>query len=319
MHEAKNKCISIIVPSYNEEENIPRLFARLEAVLEPYAKRYTFEYIFIDDGSRDRTWEVIATLGQKYQHVQGICFSRNFGHQCALEAGMRSARGDAVVMMDADLENPPETVPQLIDAWEQGYMVVNTQRTYHKDWTRFKRASSICFYHFMNAISDVKLEVGAPDFRLMDRRVIDEINKIKDSDQFYRGLINWLGFKSTTITYKSGIREYGISGYSFAKMFDLAVAGILSFSTLPLRIIVGVGISLIVLTTVLLGIISYVRFAMHSDYFRDIAFLVVVIIGGNGLILVATGVVAMYLLRISQEVGKRPNYVIEDEIMRIQP
>jgi dolichol-phosphate mannosyltransferase len=310
------KLISVVIPCYNEEINAPLMHQELSLVCEALAHKYDFEFIFVNDGSKDATWLRISECATADPRVHGISFSRNFGHQNALEAGLLAARGAAVISIDADFEQPPALITRLIERWEGGYHVVNTRRVYNDEleWSGFKRITSKAFYSLMNAISDVPVERGGCDFRLLDRAVVDTLTTIKEADRFYRGLVNWVGFKNTVVEYEPAKRRNGVTNYTLAKMVSLAWAGITSFSTVPMKGIILLGAATAAAAGLLLLFMGWVRFFMGSHYFSEMAFLVVSIIAMNGITMIALGVIAMYILRIHKEVQGRPNYIVQKTI-----
>lgn len=225
--------ISIVVPVHNEEGNVEALHRALEECLAGV----DFEVIFVDDGSTDSSLEVLERLAHSHPTVRYISFSRNFGHQAALRAGLSEARGDAVISMDADLQHPPEMIPDLLARWREGYDVVYTVRDDQAAGTPWlKRATSRAFYRLLNFLTDLKVDPGAADFRLLDRKVVDLVNQQHEANLFLRGYIQWLGFKQIAISYVPAKRLSGSSSYSLRRMFSLAGSGITQFSIRPLRI-----------------------------------------------------------------------------------
>ncbi|MCC7500667.1 glycosyltransferase family 2 protein [Candidatus Nomurabacteria bacterium] len=300
--------ISIIIPSYNEGQNVDLLHRRLSAValLLP---EYEFEYIFIDDGSRDDTWGRIKTLG-----VRGIRFARNFGHQAAIEAGLRAATGEAVIMLDGDLQHPPELIPTLIERWREGYEVVNTKRADAAHAGYIKRLSSHLFYRALNTISEITIEPGSADFRLIDRRVVDELNKLTEKNKFYRGLVNWLGFRSAVVSYEPSERVHGNSSYSFRKMISLARVGLTSFSMTPIRFIAFMGACIFVFGGLLTAFMFLHRLITATDYFGGAAILAGFIIMNNGFLIFIFGLMSTYQVTMYKELQNRPAYIVREEL-----
>lgn len=231
--------LSIVVPAFNEETNLPKLHQALVEVLAPLA--IDFEIIFVDDGSSDGTWARIAALHAGSPSVCGVRLSRNFGHQHALLAGLRHARGDGVISMDADLQHPPQMVPRLIDEWRKGFRIVKTVRVEAVDYGLVKKLTSRAFYRIFGFLSGVPLAEGMADFRLLDRQVVDEIMRFPEQDLFLRGVVEWIGFPATSLEYVAQPRFSGQTKYSFRKMLRFAWQGIRSFSLQPLRIGISIG------------------------------------------------------------------------------
>ena len=226
--------ISVVLPAHNEAGNIARMASTLEAILKPLGR---YEIIFVDDGSADGTLAAIRAAAATNPQIRYLSFTRNFGHQEALRAGLRQARGDAVIVMDADFEHPPELIPQLFAAWRDGAKVVATRREDGEaDLPPLKSLTSRLYYRLLDAIGDVRIEPGSADYMLLDRDVIDTINSFADQDVFLRGTVRWFGYPTTTITFSRGARTYGESKYTLKRMVDLAVTGIAAHSVRPLRL-----------------------------------------------------------------------------------
>lgn len=309
------KLISVIIPVYNEGRNIKLLYRELKEVFETLKEAYDFRVVFIDDGSTDNSWSIIKQLGSKDSIIRGISLSRNFGHQAALEAGLNFVNGDAVIMMDGDLQHPPRYIPQLIKKWEQGYDIVNTKRIDDRYGDGFiKKICSCLFYQILNTISEVKVEEGMADFRLIDRKIVNIINNLGERHKFYRGLVNWVGFKTCAIQYSANKRFRGASVYTFRKMFNLAQVGITSFSTFPMKIIVSLGTLLAIGSTILLVIMFYVRWFVNEKYFSPLSFLVVIIVLTSGITLMGVGITALYLLMVYKQVQGRPSYIVSEKM-----
>mgnify|MGYP002621730763 CR=1 FL=1 len=314
----KPALISIVVPAYNDEENVIPMCLELKQVFEQMnAGRtisYEYEVIFVNDGSVDKTWDVIEKASYENQNVRGICLSRNFGKMAALEAGFKAARGDAVITIDSDREDPPSFIPVMLEKWEQGHEIVRTKRKYCKERSFFKRKTSDLFYWFMNLLCDTQMESGMSDFGLIDRQVADTLHNFGEREMFYRAMLGWVGYRSIILEYEKGEREFGETGYTFKRMVGLAWNALSAFSTFPLRLIVIMGASITFFSSMLLIVMAILRWVTMSVLFSDIDFLVVFIILTNGMILTASGVVALYLMKIHREVQGRPNYIIWKEI-----
>lgn len=302
--------VSVVVPCYNERLNIRPMFDQLVDVAAQ--STHEFEFIFVDDGSKDGTWEEISQLIAVDSRVRGHRFVRNFGHSAALEAGLAHSKGDAVVSIDADLQQPPSLIPELIREWESGADVVSTIRESTDGQGFFKLISSKFFYWTLNWISDLELNDGEADFRLLSRRVVNELNALPESPKFYRGLVPWLGFPTKSIRYSATHRVHGSSSYSLAKMFELARVGLTSFSMKPLKLIAGVGLGLITASILLLLVMLSVKLFVDGEFFSNIAFFVVFQVLVAGVILFSQGLIALYLVDIYDSSKKRPAYLIRD-------
>ncbi|MCL2710089.1 MAG: glycosyltransferase family 2 protein, partial [Planctomycetaceae bacterium] len=232
--------ISVVAPVFNEADGIRSFTDAVAAELNRLTDAW--EIVLVDDGSSDGTWEILQTLHADEPRIKILRFSRNFGHQLAITAGMQYAKGDAVIVMDADLQHPPALIPQMVAKWKEGFGVVYTVRSYGNEIGWFKRTSSNLFYRTLNVLSDTKLEPGASDFRLLDRTVLDQFNAMPENVRFIRGMIRWLGFRQTSIPFTAAPRFAGQSKFSLAKMVRFALEGITSFSVLPLRWITACGL-----------------------------------------------------------------------------
>lgn len=305
----ENPLISIVVPVLDEEGCVDELVRRIDEALSTQAVRH--EIVFVDDGSRDRTPDRIAALHRADSTVKSIRFTRSFGHQAALIAGLRHAKGDAVVTMDADLQHPPEFLPKLIEFWREGNDVVSTVRLHtESEPGGFKESLSKLFYRLMSAIATVPVRPAAADFRLLDRCAVDAINTLDERFVFMRGLVPWFGFSEAHFEYEIGTRFAGKSKYRLWRMFNLALDGIFSFSFAPLRLI-----SILGLFTTALGI-AYGIYALVSHATGkpgDAGWMgaIVLILVFGGIQLLSLGIVSEYVGRTYEEVKRRPRYVIE--------
>lgn len=303
----KKSLISIVVPSYNEQENIAVLFKEVKAVLaEP------FEILFVDDGSSDGTLDAIKTLAKAHAEVRYVTFSRNFGHQAALRAGLRYAKGDAVISMDADLQHPPATVPALLDKWREGYDVVYTIRDDTRDNTTwFKRTTSFLFYQILNFLSGLHMKEGAADFRLLDRKVVDTVNCQQEADIFLRGYINWIGFKQVGVLYAPAQRHAGASKYSLSKMIAFAAKGVTQFSIKPLRL------AFLLATFAFVMSFLYLIYALWAAFVNDAAVpgwlsLVTLFVFLQGIQFLLLGLIGEYLGRTFIQTKHRPEYIVKE-------
>lgn len=305
------KKISIVIPAYNEEGNLVLMYYRIKAVFEKM-QGYDFEIIFVNDGSRDNTQNRLEEMAIDFEEVKYIEFSRNFGHQPAVKAGMDWADGNAVISMDGDLQHPPELIPEMIQKWEEEYDVVYTIRTYPKEISYFKRKTSDLFYRFLSQISDVDLtNGGGSDFRLMDTSVVQVMRNLKEDDLFLRGLTSWMGFKQTGIEFVAGERFSGQSSYDLKKMFNFAFTGITSFSVKPLYIATYLGfmfsgLSLLYIPYVLYAFITKTEISGWASLIMTVVFF-------GGVQLIILGILGIYLGKIFKQTKGRPNYIIRSK------
>jgi polyisoprenyl-phosphate glycosyltransferase len=303
--------ISIVIPVFNEASNIPPLYAALVPQLESVSMDY--EILFVDDGSTDGSVEEIRKLRARTDRVRLLSLSRNFGHQIALTAGIDHASGDAIVLMDADLQHPPALIPQLISRWLDGFEVVHTIRktTAESSWP--KRATAAAFYRVFRLLSRVDLPSNAADFRLIDRKVADALRGIRERTRFLRGLTVWAGYRSTSISYDAPTRQAGETKYSPARMLKLAIDALVSFSAAPLHLAVYAGIVLALLGFLYAGYALYARFVTGHVLpgWTSLAILVSIV---GGIQLVLMGVIGVYLGKIFEEVKRRPLYLVRSRL-----
>jgi len=268
-----------------------------------------YELLFIDDGSTDHTQEVLLDLCSRDQRVKILEFSRNFGHQAAICAGLDYADGDAVIMMDADLQHPPEKIGELLGKWKEGYDIVYTVRKDHQSLSRFKRISSRLFYRVINRLSSTSITDNAADFRLMDKKVVAEFRNLRESNKFLRGLVSWVGFRQCSIEYQADRRQSGESKYSLWKMLKFAFDGITSFSAFPLHVSTVLGICVSLFSFLYAGYAVYIRLFTDRALPGWASVLVAVLFLG-GVQLLSLGVIGEYLNRIYTEVKARPAYIV---------
>lgn len=302
----KINIISLIIPCYNEEKNVQALFDSITQVL-PEDK---LEILFVDDGSSDQSLREIKNLAKVYSAVKFISFSKNFGHQKALMAGLNVAKGDCVISMDADMQHPPHVIPQLIEEWQNGFDIVYTIRK-DKNISFFKKISSSLFYKIINWLSDVEIQKGTADFRLVDQKIVAELRKMNELHIFYRGLIPWIGFNTKGIEYEAEDRAFGTSKYTFSKMFSFALDGITSFSTKPLRLSIYLGLSIALLSFIYAIFVIFITLFTNmtiSGWSSTIS--VILFIGGFQLIIL--GIIGEYIGKMYMENKNRPNYIIKD-------
>ncbi len=306
------KKISIVIPAHNEETNVSLIHQRIKDVFSRLGN-YRFEIIFVNDGSRDNTQQKIEELSRNFEEVKYIEFSRNFGHQPAVKAGMDNSNGNAIISMDADLQHPPELIPDLIKKWEEGFDIVYTIRTYPKQISAFKRKTSDLYYQFLSKISDVNLsEGGGSDFRLMDSSVVDVIRNMNESDIFLRGLSNWMGFRQTGISFVAGERASGESSYDLKKMMRFAFTGITAFSVKPLYLAAYLGFVFSAFAILGYGIYVVHAFLAKTEI-SGWASLIMTVVFFGGVQLIIMGIIGIYLGKIFKQVKERPNYIIRSK------
>lgn len=307
----EKKLISIIAPIYNEEKNIPILYERLSGTTGELG--YDFEFIFVNDGSQDKSIEELRKLENRDSKVAVIDFSRNFGKEVATTAGINKCQGSAAIMIDADLQHPVEKISEFLEKWESGAEVVIGVRNKNKSEGFIKKMGSYWFYKLINSISDMKIVSQATDFRLLDRIVIDEFNKLGERNRMTRALIDWLGFRREYVYFDANPRIHGEAGYSFWKLVRLAFNSIVSFSLFPLRIAGYMGIIITFLAGILGIFIFITRYVTGALYFSGPAILAVIILFLIGIVLVCLGLIALYIANIQVEVMGRPLYVIRNK------
>jgi len=303
--------ISVILPVYNERENLDVLVTRLVLVLEKTVGG-SFEVLFIDDGSRDGSAEILDSFHNRNPRLKVIHFSRNFGHQAALQAGLDEAKGEAVILMDADLQDPPEVVTSFIERWRQGYDVVYAVRTNRKE-RLLKRAAYAVFYRTMRAITEIDMPLDAGDFCLLDRRVVDTLVSLPERNRFLRGLRSWVGFKQVGIAYERGARHAGLPKYTLPRLMQLALSGYIGFSAMPLRIAAWLGF-LSAGAGLALTVWALVTKLMDIPSPRGWASTLAVILFVGGIQLLILGIIGEYLGRVYDEVRERPLYIVRSRV-----
>jgi dolichol-phosphate mannosyltransferase len=301
---------TIIIPVYNEEAVINESYRRLTRVMESVDEAY--ELLFINDGSEDRTVELIEALAEKDGCVKLLDFSRNFGHQIAITAGMDYARGDAIVIIDADLQDPPELIPQMIEKWKEGYEVVYAKRSQRKGESLFKKWTAALFYRLMGAMAEVKIPLDTGDFRLMDRKVCDAMQGIREKNRFVRGLVSWVGFRQIAIEYVREERYAGETKYPLKKMLRFSIDGITSFSYKPLKLATYFGfvVSLVSFAYLVVSLGEKV-FSTSAD--AGWSSLIACLMLLNGVILILVGILGEYVGRIYDETKNRPLYILRNK------
>lgn len=296
------KKISIVLPVYNEEETIHEAIDELLTFIQVQKEYY--ELIFVDDGSKDNSVAIIEQAIKEHPEIKLVQFSRNFGHQLAISCGIRYATGDAVVVMDADLQDPPEVVYSMVQKWKEGYEVVYGKRASREGETIFKKETAKAFYRVLRRITDVEIPVDTGDFRLMDRHVVDVLKRMNETHPYVRGLVSWSGFKQTYVEYERHERFAGSSKYSLKKMFGLAMDGITSFSTFPLKIANYIGGGFLAIA------ILYLIIAPFLINWKVENLLVFLLLFVTGTVLVILGLMGTYLGRVFEESRNRPLFIV---------
>lgn len=300
---------SIVVPAFNEEEVIAGTHEKLRSVMDTLGEDY--EIIFINDGSRDDTEKIISGLCEEFKGTKLINFSRNFGHQVAVTAGMAYSAGQAVIIIDADLQDPPEIIPEMVKKWKEGYDVVYGQRLKRKGETFFKKFTAKCFYRFLNSMTDVSIPVDTGDFRLIDRKVCDVMNKFTEKNRYVRGMVSWVGFKQTSVEYVREKRMAGKTKYPLKKMLKLASDAVLSFSYKPLKIAGFLGVLLSLASFIYLVVIIFQKLFTDTTV-AGWASMLCVILFFNGVTLILNSINGQYIGRIYEETKNRPLYIVAD-------
>lgn len=302
------KLVSIIVPVHNEKDNVSVMAKAIKRVFADLDYRYNL--IFVDDGSSDLTLHEIKKLAIQDKHIRYVSFSRNFGHQAAIKAGLDKADGDCVITLDGDMQHPPHLIPQLLEKWEEGYDMVYTVRKEDKKLPFTKRVTSNLFYRLINRLSDIKIEKGAADFRLMNRNVVDVLKNLQEFEPFFRGLVKWAGFKQVAIEYQPDQRKSGVTKYTSKKMIKFALQGITSFSIRPLYAAIYIGFLCAAFSTL------YIPYAIYSYYFgytiSGWTSVIVIIVFFGGLQLMILGIIGIYLGKLFMQNKHRPIYIVKE-------
>jgi dolichol-phosphate mannosyltransferase len=299
--------VSIVVPCFNEEENVSRLCAEVTDVL----KGYRHEIILVDDGSRDGTLAAIKALRVANPRIKYLSFSRNFGHQFALKAGIDHSSGHCVITMDSDLQHPPSMLPELINQWQAGATIVYTKRRTNKDYSMAKKVTANLFYKLISGISDVPIEPDSADFRLIDKSVADLLRPVKDNFLFLRGLLPWMGFPSTTVIFDVNPRLAGKTKYTFRKMFAFAINGITSFSIKPLRLAAATGVIISLLAFLYAIYAIYVKIVLGYAV-QGWASVMVAVLFIGGIQLMMMGIIGEYLGKLFITQKNRPPYIVHE-------
>lgn len=310
---------SVVAPVYNEAETVPEFYRRVSDVMEAVGE--TWELVLIDDGSTDGSTEKIRELAEKDSRVRPVIFARNFGHQIAVTAGLDYARGAAVIIIDSDLQDPPEVIPDLIARWREGYEVVYAVRAEREGESWFKLWTASLFYRIIYKITDVKIPLDTGDFRLLDRKVVDVLKRMRERYRFLRGMSAWVGFKQVGVPYKRAARFAGSTKYPFQKMLKLAINAVTGFSYFPLQLATYVGFGAALLSILLIPVVIIIRALTEFELAGQATTLVAVLFLG-GVQLISLGILGEYLGRVYDEVKGRPLYVVSyspDELAKPEP
>lgn len=300
---------SIIAPIYDEFENLPELVRRVTEVMD--STREGWELILVDDGSTDGSTERIRELAKMDKRIRPVIFARNFGHQVAITAGWDYARGDAVIIIDADLQDPPEVILELVKKWREGYEVVYAVRAEREGETWFKKFTAAVFYRLIRWITDVDIPVDAGDFRLMDRKVVDVLKQMRERHRFPRGMSAWVGFKQVGVEYKRAARLAGATKYPFRKMLKLALNAITSFSYFPLQVATFFGFLSAAIAILAIPVVIYLRMTGSQAFFGQATTLIAVLFLG-GVQLISLGILGEYIGRLYDEAKGRPLYIVRE-------
>lgn len=306
--------VSVVAPVFNEHETLEELHRRLTATLAPLD---SYEIVLVDDGSTDGSWDRLLELAARDARVRLLRLSRNFGHQAALSAGLDAARGDAVVLMDADLQDPPELIPQLLEKWREGFDVVYAVRGDREGETRLRLASISLFYRLLHRISPTEIPQNVGDFRLLSRRAADAVSAMPERARFLRGMTGWIGFRQTGVPYTREARFAGASKYPPSKLVRLAFDGITSFSTAPIKLVTALGFALVVFCVGVLAWTLYVRF-FTSDHPQGWTSVIAVVLLLGGVQLLSLGVIGQYVARIFDETKGRPVYLVDEVVETVR-
>ncbi len=308
----ETELISLVIPIYNEAKNLSHLYDRLKKVLESF-QSWDYEIFFVDDGSRDESLSILKGMAKDNTRVKILSFSRNFGKEIATTAGLHYTKGKCIIIMDADLEHPPELIPRLMEKWKEGYEIVYTIREYSKETPITKKITSQLYYYILNTISSIKLEPNATDFRLLDRKVVDVYNQFTERSRFFRGLIDWMGYQKIGIPFVATYNSIRAPSYSWKKLWKLAISGLTSFSLFPLRIAGYLGMLISLGGGGFLMVMFLVRWFIDAKYFSSISFVIMFNILLSGITLTCLGFIALYIGNIHNEILNRPLYVIREK------
>ena len=311
MKNVVRRKISIVIPVFNEEEVISHT---ISSILKETSKwKYDYELIFVNDGSVDKTYDILKNKCTLNSNIKVLNLSRNFGHQMAFTAGLDIASGDAVIVIDGDLQDPPQVMIEFIKKWENGFHVIYGKRSRRKGETFFKKLSARLFYQLLDILSETNIPKNTGDFRLMDRRVVEELKTMREKHRFIRGMVSWIGFKQTSVLYERDQRPAGDTKYPFKKMMSFALDGIFSFSTVPIKISLFVGFLTILLSFfgILLALINRL---LTNGWVSGWTTLIITILFLGGVQLISIGVLGQYIGRTFEQIKDRPLYIIQDTL-----
>ena len=302
--------LSIIIPAFNEEKNIHPLLERIKQNVDKLALAY--EIIIIDDGSRDGTWEEILKHAKEDPRVKGLSLSRNFDHQHAILSGYSVAQGQAIISMDGDLQHPPELLPDMVQEWKKGFKIINTQRISHPKTSLLKRLTSKYFYRFFSFISQVPIPEGSSDFRLIDRRVLESITRFNDVEFFFRGIVSWIGFPTTSLSYREDERHAEKSKYSLLQMARFAVSGIVAFTSIPLKIGIWLGLftSFLAFAELIYIVVKYCQGVTVPGWASTVGIISFLF----GIAFILLGCIGLYIANIHENLKNRPRFVIDEKV-----
>ena len=306
------KKVTVIIPSYNEEESLPLLYkALMEEIEIPCFSAYDWELLFVNDGSKDRTIEIIKDLRSKDERVCYVDLSRNFGKENAMLAGLDYAKGDCVILMDADLQDPPKVMEQMVEKWEEGYDDVYAKRITRGKESWLRKTLSMTFYKILNKMSKVEMLQNVGDFRLLDRRCVDTLCSMREADRYSKGLFCWIGYKKAEVLFDRGDRVAGTTSWNLKSLTKLALSGIISFTSAPLQIATILGVVVSVLAFAYL-IFIFVKTLAFGDPVAGFPALMCVVLFLGGFILLCLGIIGEYIARIYNEVKRRPVYIARE-------
>lgn len=308
--KSEKKHITILIPAYNEEAVLGPLYERLSALADGH-KKYKFEFLFVNDGSRDNTLSIIQACARADTRISYVSLSRNFGKEVAMIAGLDHAKGDATVIIDADLQDPPELIPEMIAYWEKGYDDVYARRTSRAGETWFKKYTSKTFYKVLQRMTHITIQQDTGDFRLLDKRCVRALTELRESQRYTKGMFSWIGFKKKEIAYNRDPRAAGATKWNYWKLLDLGIEGITSFTTAPLRLasMLGIAISFLAFVYILVIVVRTLLFGANVAGYPSI---MAVVLFMGGVQLLSLGIIGEYVGRIFNETKRRPLYLIDE-------
>ena len=304
------KKVSILIPCYNEEENLPALYEAIKQLMDSHSQ-YEWEVLMVNDGSKDRTMELIKELREQDKRICYVNLSRNFGKKAAMLAGFDHVTGDSMVIMDAGLQDPPEIIHEMLEHWEEGYDDIYAKRKTRGEESWLRKRLSLAFYAIMQKMSDFDILPNVGDFRLLDRKCINELKRLRESERYTKGMYCWIGFRKKEILFERGSREHGKSGWGFRKLFGLAIDGITSFSSAPLRISTYMGLLISVYAFCHLAYFL-IKTLIFGDEVQGFPTLVILILFLGGVQLLSLGIIGEYVGRIYNEAKHRPVYLVQE-------